>query len=773
MGAAETGSGKTLAYGLPILDFLLKCREEKMEGEEDKDEREGEAGYKYGALAALILCPTRELALQVTEHLQDMLMGDTAPGRARINVVGIVGGLSDTKQARLLRRRPEVVVATVGRCWEMIQNGQEGHLREMGRLRFLVLDEADRMVEEGHFPEMQSLLTRVVEQGKTYQRDYDEVRRMKREEEKKAKLFLQQQGRKDKMSKEEKVVVVEEEDEEDEKEEEEEGEEEDLCEVPTKSLKDILKEAKRMGLKGLHGLEELEDEEEEEDEGVGEGEEEDDILIDGSVDEVEEEEEEEEEEEKEEEEEGVGEAEEMVVHDDEEKQTEEVERNGEERETPPASVRELPPPVTRQTLIFSATLVMPEEMREGKGGKKGGKKQQKKGKGGKDGKDVMARIMREVGMRGAPAIVDLTSGAAKKQDAAAAAAAAAAVAADAHPLPLPTTPRTATAATGGAPPLALPTGLQLSHVKSVGGHKDAHLYYFLRRYPGRTIIFTNSIDQTRRLAQLLTLLRLPAKALHAKMQQRARLKSLDYFRSQTAAVLVATDVAARGLDIPLVEHVIHYDLPRSLEVFVHRAGRTARANRKGLSFSLVAPRDENMHAEVCRTLLSAPTTEEGEEVEEEGVGEEGQGQQLSMTTFPVDLQELNGARERVHLAGKIVGYEQEAGKQQASQSWFLKRAREADLELDEDLLEETEAGTEKERQRARQMGLDRQRLNELLLAPLVQQRRKFINVAEKLQGLKQAEGCKDAIQVVAKTVGAAKAARRKDMRNRKGGSGGT
>jgi len=410
-----------------------------------------------------------------------------------------------------------------------------------------------------------------------------------------------------------------------------------------------------------------------------------------------------------------------------------------------------------------------EEMGEGEGGKRGGKKQQKKTKGGKDDKDVMARIMREVGMRGKPAIVDLTSGAAKQEDAAAAAAATTTTATtDAPALPLPTTPRTTPA--GTAPPLALPTGLQLCHVKSVGAHKDAYLYYFLRRYPGRTIIFTNSIDQTRRLAQLLTLLRLPARSLHAKMQQRARLKSLDHFRGQAAAVLVATDVAARGLDIPLVEHVIHYDLPRSLEVFVHRAGRTARANREGLSFSLVAPRDEKMHAEVCRALLSPPP--EDEEEEEEGQEQQELQQQVSMTTFPVDLQELNAVRERVHLAGKIVGYEQEAGRQQASQSWFLKRAREADLELDEDLLEETEAGTEKERQKARQMGMDRQRLNELLSAPLVQQRRKFINVAEKIQVLRQAEGCKEAMQVVQKTVGAVTAARRKDRKNRKGGEGG-
>lgn len=69
--------------------------------------------------------------------------------------------------------------------------------------------------------------------------------------------------------------------------------------------------------------------------------------------------------------------------------------------------------------------------------------------------------------------------------------------------------------------------------------------------------------------------------------------------------------------------MIHYDLPRSLEVFVHRAGRTARANREGLSFSLVGPRDDRMHQEVGSVLL------------------QGDG----MAAFPVDLQVSDRRRE--------------------------------------------------------------------------------------------------------------------------------
>lgn len=64
-------------------------------------------------------------------------------------------------------------------------------------------------------------------------------------------------------------------------------------------------------------------------------------------------------------------------------------------------------------------------------------------------------------------------------------------------------------------------------------------------------------------------------------------------------MLVATDVAARGLDIPSVEHVIHYQLPRSADVYVHRNGRTARAKREGFSLQLIGPEERT----VARALL--------------------------------------------------------------------------------------------------------------------------------------------------------------------------
>ncbi len=83
-----------------------------------------------------------------------------------------------------------------------------------------------------------------------------------------------------------------------------------------------------------------------------------------------------------------------------------------------------------------------------------------------------------------------------------------------------------------------------------------------------------------------------AVALHGDMDQHARMAALDSFRSGEMPILVASDVAARGLDIPTVSHVFNYDVPHHAEDYVHRIGRTGRAGRAGQAFTLVSPGDE-------------------------------------------------------------------------------------------------------------------------------------------------------------------------------------
>ncbi|CAD6260316.1 unnamed protein product [Miscanthus lutarioriparius] len=149
IGAAETGSGKTLAFALPILQRLLEEREKATRLHQEDEKMEKHSGGS--PLRALILTPTRELAKQVCDHLKD------AAKFLGIHVVPIVGGLSMEKQERLLKKKPEIVVGTPGRLWEhMSMNNQ--HLVELHSLSFFVLDEADRMIERGHFRELQSII---------------------------------------------------------------------------------------------------------------------------------------------------------------------------------------------------------------------------------------------------------------------------------------------------------------------------------------------------------------------------------------------------------------------------------------------------------------------------------------------------------------------------------------------------------------------------------------------------------------------------------------
>lgn len=137
-------------------------------------------------------------------------------------------------------------------------------------------------------------------------------------------------------------------------------------------------------------------------------------------------------------------------------------------------------------------------------------------------------------------------------------------------------------------------GLKEGMVECAGTEKDLYLYALLLYHPKqRTLIFTNSIHSVRRIAPMLQNLNLHVHALHSQMAQKARMRSIERFSSPkaTGSILVATDVAARGLDIGGVQLVVHYHLPRAADMYVHRSGRTARAEASGSSILLCAPEE--------------------------------------------------------------------------------------------------------------------------------------------------------------------------------------
>lgn len=96
-----------------------------------------------------------------------------------------------------------------------------------------------------------------------------------------------------------------------------------------------------------------------------------------------------------------------------------------------------------------------------------------------------------------------------------------------------------------------------------------------------------------------------AVALHGDMDQHARMAALDSFRSGEMPILVASDVAARGLDIPTVSHVFNYDVPHHAEDYVHRIGRTGRAGRAGQAFTLVGPGDEKSLSAIEKLITTS------------------------------------------------------------------------------------------------------------------------------------------------------------------------
>lgn len=123
-------------------------------------------------------------------------------------------------------------------------------------------------------------------------------------------------------------------------------------------------------------------------------------------------------------------------------------------------------------------------------------------------------------------------------------------------------------------------------------HKDTYLVFLLNEFAGRSaIVFTRTVNETQRIAILLRSLGFGAIPLHGQLSQSARLGALNKFRAGSREILVATDVAARGLDIPSVDVVLNFDLPPDSKTYIHRVGRTARAGKAGHAISLVTQYD--------------------------------------------------------------------------------------------------------------------------------------------------------------------------------------
>ncbi|XP_052770209.1 probable ATP-dependent RNA helicase DDX47 [Mya arenaria] len=129
--------------------------------------------------------------------------------------------------------------------------------------------------------------------------------------------------------------------------------------------------------------------------------------------------------------------------------------------------------------------------------------------------------------------------------------------------------------------------------------KDVYLVYILNELAGNSfMVFCATCANTQRVALMLRNLGLMAIPLHGQMTQAKRLGSLAKFKSKSRSILIATDVASRGLDIPHVDVVINLDIPTHSKDYIHRVGRTARAGRSGKSITMVTQYDVELYQRI-------------------------------------------------------------------------------------------------------------------------------------------------------------------------------
>ncbi|XP_006933137.1 ATP-dependent RNA helicase DDX24 [Felis catus] len=300
----------------------------------------------------------------------------------------------------------------------------------------------------------------------------------------------------------------------------------------------------------------------------------------------------------------------------------------------------------RQTLIFSATLTLVHQAPARILHKKHTKKIDKTAK--------LDLLVQKIGMRGKPKVIDLTRNEATVET------------------------------------------LTETKIHCEADEKDFYLYYFLMQYPGRTLVFANSISCIKRLSGLLKVLDIMPLTLHACMHQKQRLRNLEQFARLEDCVLLATDVAARGLDIPKVQHVIHYQVPRTSEIYVHRSGRTARATNEGLSLMLIGPEDVINFKKIYKTLKKDE----------------------DIPLFPVQTKYMDAVKERIHLARQIEKAEYRNFQACLHNSWIEQAAAALEIELEEEMYKGRKTDQQEERRRQKQMKVLKKELRHLLSQPL-------------------------------------------------------
>ena len=211
-------------------------------------------------------------------------------------------------------------------------------------------------------------------------------------------------------------------------------------------------------------------------------------------------------------------------------------------------------------------------------------------------------------------------------------------------------------------PSMLPSKLEIDSYKCESSIKDYYLYYILRKnINSKIIVFTNSISHTKKLYSIFSYFNeFTCCCLHSRMMQNVRMKNLEKFTESKSAILFCTDIGARGLDIPKVDLVIHYHIPTRTDIFVHRSGRTARANQSGKVSSLISGKELGLYR---RTMIDLNY------------------KQFAMNTLP--LGQLEKIKSLFEYAKELERDNYKYVKENREKMWYKNAAKQCDMIYDD------------------------------------------------------------------------------------------
>ncbi len=564
---ARTGEGKTLCYLIPILNYIYNFYERSPNM------------IKKISPVSLILVPTHELGIQVKNHIENIIK-DTKTNKItyNISIVNVLGGFAKPKQLKILNKKnPEIIIATPGRLWEIIENEESHLLENINYLKFLVIDEADRMTQTGHFLELKNIIQHI------YNRI--EIKDNTNEEKNNVKDKINNIN-----------IGI--------------SKEDDLEE--NKKLAELL----GTNINNIETIDPMD-------------------LIDENVeldiDKIENEEDEDEDEEKE------------KIRENKNKSNINIKKIKKEKKKENEEKIEFKNKVGMRTILCSATIDSIHKFKDRKNTMN--KKDKNKNNLLQEQKQFQ-NLIKNIKFYNKLIYIKLKSGInllEKEEDI------------------LKKKLKGETILEENQPSI-LPSKMEIECYKCESSIKDYYLYFILKEnIMSKIIIFTNSISQTKKLYSIFNYFNeFKCSILHSKMSQNIRMKNYDKFKNNKNAILFCTDIGARGLDIPFVDLVIHYHIPLKTETFIHRSGRTARANNNGKVTSLISEKEFNLYKNIMIDLHY---------------------KQFSMKT--IDLNQIEKIKSLFEFAKQIERDNYKIQKENKEKQWYDINAKKLDIIYDD------------------------------------------------------------------------------------------